>query len=142
MPAPSRSAADGLTRLLTSDAFAQLVRFAIAGLGVTLFAAAVYLLAATAFHVAPLVANAISTACGVGVGYLVHSRWSFRAAGDREAPMIARFLLAATGAFALNSFWVWLAVHLLHLPTWTPVTGMVFATPIASFAVNRYWVFA
>lgn len=155
MPALSRSAgsvlasshagpasAARLRQLLTSEAFTQLVRFAIAGLGVTLFAAAVYLAAATALHIPPLVANTISTLCGVGVGYLVHSRWSFRAGGEGEALVLARFLLAAAGAFALNSLWVWLAVHAFRLPAWTPVTGMVFATPLASFAVNRYWVFA
>lgn len=138
MPAPSRSAAEAL---LASEALGQLVRFAVAGLGVTLFAAGVYLSAATLFHIPPLFANAISTACGVGVGYLVHSRWSFRADGNGGAQAL-RFLVAATAAFALNSFWVWLAVHALRLPAWTPVSGMVFATPLASFAVNRWWVFA
>lgn len=141
MPALSRSVAEAVRPLLASQAFGQLVRFAVAGLGVTLFAAGVYLAAATAFHVPPLLANTISTACGVGVGYLVHSRWSFRAGGG-EGAQLAKFLLAAAGAFALNSFWVWLAVHAFHLPSWTPVTGMIFATPLASFAVNRYWVFA
>ena len=90
----------------------------------------------------PLFANAISTACGIVVGYLVHSRWSFRAGAGDEAAMALKFLVAAGAAFALNSLWVWLAVHALHLPAWTPVTGMVFATPLASFAVNRWWVFA
>ena len=142
MSARSRSAAEALRPLLASKALGQLVRFAVAGLGVTLFSAGVYLLAATAFGVPALIANTISTLLGVGVGYLVHSRWSFRAVGEREGVVIARFLIAAAGAFALNSFWVWLAVHILHLPAWTPVTGMVFATPLASFAINRYWVFA
>lgn len=146
MPALSRSVAEAVRPLLSSDAFGQLVRFAVAGLGITLFAAGVYLAAATAFHVPPLFANTISTACGMGVGYLIHSRWSFRAANgldrDDEAAQAVKFLLAATAGFALNSFWVWLAVHALHLPAWTPVTGMIFATPLVSFAINRYWVFA
>ena len=145
MPARSRSAAEAprldWRALFASEAFAQLIRFAIAGLGVTLFAAGIYLAVAILFHVPPLLANAVSTVCGVGVGYIVHSRWSFRADGD-DRIMAAKFLLSAAGAFALNSFWVWLAVHVLHLPAWTPVTGMVFATPLASFAVNRWWVFA
>ena len=142
MPAPSRSAAEALRPLLESEAFVQLVRFAVAGAGVTLFAAAVYLAAAVELHVAPLVANTISTVAGVGVGYLVHSRWSFRAGDGDDRAMIVKFLVAAGLAFALNSFWVWLAVHAWHLPAWTPVSGMIFATPLASFALNRYWVFA
>ncbi len=143
MLAKSRSVAEAL---LAHEAVGQLIRFAIAGVGVTLFAAAIYLTVATRFGVAPLIANTISTLCGVGVGYLVHSRWSFRAGngdnGGDERAMVVKFLLAAAAAYALNSFWVWLAVHALGLPAWTPVTGMVLATPLASFAANRYWVFA
>lgn len=138
MLARSRSAAEAL---LAHEAVGQLLRFAVAGAGVTLFAAGIYLLAAVQLRVAPLTANSISTACGVGIGYLVHSRWSFRAGGDHGA-QVAKFLICAGAAYALNSFWVWLAVHALRLPAWTPVTGMVFVTPVASFAANRYWVFA
>lgn len=138
MLARSRSVAEAL---LAHEAFGQLLRFAVAGLGVTLFAAGVYLAVAMRLHVAPLMANTVSTLCGVVVGYVVHSRWSFRAEGDHAAQVI-KFLVTAGAAFALNSFWVWLAVHALKLPAWTPVTGMVFATPLASFAANRYWVFA
>ena len=139
MLAKSRSVAEAL---LAHEAFGQLLRFAVAGLGVTLFAAGIYLAVAVELHVAPLVANAVSTLCGVVVGYLVHSRWSFRAGDGDHAAQVVKFLAAAGAAFALNSFWVWLAVHALKLPAWTPVTGMVFATPLASFAANRYWVFA
>jgi putative flippase GtrA len=139
MLAKSRSVAEAL---LANEAFAQLLRFAVGGVGVTLFAAGVYLAFAIELRVAPLAANTISTLAGVGVGYLVHSRWSFRAADGNEKAMLIKFLLAATAAYALNSFWVWLAVHALGLPAWTPVTGMIFATPLASFAANRYWVFA
>lgn len=138
MLARSRSVAEAL---IANEAIGQLLRFAVAGLGVTLFAAGVYLLVAMRLHVAPLAANTVSTLCGVGVGYVVHSRWSFRAEGDHAAQVV-KFLVTAGAAFALNSFWVWLAVHAFHLPAWTPVTGMVFATPLASFAANRYWVFA
>lgn len=144
MPALSRSVAEAVRPLLGSNGFAQLVRFAVAGLGVTLFAAAIYLVA-TACHVPPFVANTMGTLCGVGVGYLVHSRWSFRAPdgqrGGDDTAQAVKFLLAAAAGFALNSFWVWLAVHALHLPAWTPVAGMIFATPLATFAINRYWVF-
>ena len=143
MLARSRSVAEAL---LAHEAFVQLLRFAVAGLGVTLFAAGIYLAVAVEFGVPALIANTIATLCGVIVGYVVHSRWSFRAGagglGGDDRTMGLKFLLAASGAFALNSFWVWLAVHAFHLPAWTPVTGMVFATPLASFAVNRYWVFA
>lgn len=139
MLARSRSAAEAL---LAHEAVGQLLRFAIAGAGLTLFAAGVYLLVAVQLRVAPLTANTVSTGCAVGLGYLVHSRWSFRAGDGDHVTQVLRFLLAAGAGFALNSFWVWLAVHALGLPAWTPVTGMVFVTPLASFAANRWWVFA
>ena len=138
MLARSRSVAEAL---LAHEAVVQLLRFAVAGLGVTLFAAGIYLAVAVEFGVPALIANTISTLCGVTVGYVVHSRWSFRAGGN-HATQVVKFLVTSGAAFALNSFWVWLAVHALKLPAWTPVTGMIFATPLASFAANRYWVFA
>jgi putative flippase GtrA len=36
---------------------------------------------------------------------------------------------------------VWLATGLLHLPPIAPVPAMIFVTPLASFLLNRYWVF-
>ena len=125
-----------------SAAFWQLVRYAVAGLGVTMFAAFIYTAAATLLGVPPLASNGVSSLCGVTASYAVHSRWSF--APDREggeAGMMLRFLAAAAFAFALNSFWVWLATGLLHLPPIAPVPAMIFVTPLASFLLNRYWVF-
>lgn len=142
MPAKPRSAVEALRPLLTGEAFGQLVRFAVAGVGVTLLSTLVYLAAAMPFHVAPLLANALSYLVGVGVGYAIHSRWSFRVGGGgNDRAMATRFFFASAAAFALNSLWVWLAVHVMHLPAWTPVTAMIFATPLGSFALNRYWVF-
>jgi putative flippase GtrA len=127
---------------LATEAFWQLVRYIVAGLGVTLFAALIYSAAATLFAVPPLAANALSSLCGVTASYAIHSRWSFAPERDGgEAGMMLRFLVAAAFAFALNSFWVWLATGLLHLPAIAPVPAMIFVTPLASFLLNRYWVF-
>jgi putative flippase GtrA len=127
---------------LATEAFWQLVRYIVAGLGVTLFAALIYSAAATLLGIAPLAANAISSLCGVTASYAIHSRWSFAPEREEgEAGMILRFLVAAAFAFALNSFWVWLATGPLHLPPIAPVPAMIFVTPFASFLLNRYWVF-
>lgn len=131
-----------LLPVVTRAAFAQLVRFALGGLAVTLFATCVYIVAAIAFDVAPLAANTISHGFGICAGYLVHSRWSFGAGGKgEEAAMIARFLMVSAFAYALNSFWVWLATDALDLSPLAPVPAMIFVTPVASFLLNRYWVF-
>jgi putative flippase GtrA len=125
-----------------TSAFWQLVRFAIAGFAVTLFSAGVYMIAAYPLHIRPLLANVISYAFGFTASYAAHSRWSFASDAERgEAETLGRFVLASGFAFALNSFWVWLATSYHDLPAWAPVPAMVFATPLASFVLNRYWVF-
>ena len=125
-----------------NEAFWQLVRFAIGGFGVTLFAASIYSAAAVLLGIAPLAANAVSSLFGVIASYAVHSRWSFAAdTSEGETAMIGRFLTAAGFAFALNSFWVWLLTGFLGLPPLSPVPAMIFVTPLASFLLNRYWVF-
>jgi putative flippase GtrA len=128
--------------LLESDGFAQLVRFAIAGLGVTLFSVTVYVGLAYGLRLHPLAANTLSYGAGLAAGYAVHSRWSFRAGqrGD-DGAMILRFLVASGFAFTLNSLWVWITTVALHLSPLAPVPAMMFVTPLASFVLNRWWVF-
>lgn len=138
-----RALAAALPPFVRSDAFAQLVRYGIAGLGVTALSTMVYSAAAVAAGIAPLLANLCGYAVGLVVGYLVHSRWSFgaRPEGDGEAATIARFVGATLFGFGLNSFWVWLLTGVLHLPPLAPVPAMIGVTPILSFLINRYWVF-
>jgi len=131
-----------LAKVLASPATRQLIRYALAGLCVTQFAACVYSAAVLFLRVDPLVANVISTACGLGAGYLVHSRWSFAAgASANEGWQVGRFLMASLFAFLINSTWVWLLVKILHLPPLAPVPLMMLVTPWISFLLNRHWVF-
>ena len=126
---------------MAGEAFGQLLRFLVAGVGVTLFSAIIYTLC-VGLGVAPLAANLVSHCCGMAVGYAVHSRWSFNAdtAGGERA-MIVRFLAASGFAFALNSLWVWIAVDMLRLPPLAPLPAMMVLTPLCSFILNRCWVF-
>jgi putative flippase GtrA len=128
--------------LLESPGFLQLVRFAIAGFGVTIFSVLVYSAFALGLRIHPLIANTLSYGAGLAAGYTVHSRWSFRAEPKgEEGGMVLRFLVASGFAFVLNSFWVWLTTIALRLPPLTPVPAMMFVTPLASFVLNRWWVF-
>ena len=114
----------------------------IAGLCVTQFSAAIYSALVVLLRVNPLQANVASTLCALGVGYLVHSRWSFAgAAAAAEHAKVGRFLAASLLAFIVNSMWVWLLVSILRLPPLTPVPLMMFVTPWVSFLLNRHWVF-
>lgn len=130
-------------RLSVVGANPQLIRFAVAGLGVTALSALVYLALSTSLLLPPLLANTVSHLTGVAAGFAIHSRWSFR--DDARADGPARFLRFAAGSgasYALNSLWVWTLVTAAGAPVWAPVPAMLCLTPLASFAINRWWVFA
>ena len=136
-----RALAAALPPFVRSAAFAQLMRYGIAGLGVTALSTLVYSACAVLAHVPPMLANVCGYGVGLVAGYLVHSRWSFAGSREDEAATIARFVGATLFGFGLNSFWVWLFTSALHLPPLAPVPAMVGVTPILSFLINRYWVF-
>lgn len=131
-----------LSNLLARPGAKQLARYAIAGVCVTQFAAAVYSALVLFWHLDALLANVVSTGCGLTAGYLAHSRWSF-AGGSvaSEHARVGRFLLSSLLAFLINSSWVWLLVKTLHQPPLTPVPLMMLVTPWISFLLNRHWVF-
>jgi putative flippase GtrA len=128
--------------LFQNEAVAQLLRFAIAGVGVTAFSVVIYLIYAMGLHADPLLANTVSHVAGVALGYSIHSRWSFRESATQDAGSLWRFAIASGLAFALNSLWVWIGTRLLALPAWAPVPAMMLVTPLTSFALNRWWVFS
>jgi len=136
-----RALAGAIAPFVRSEAFAQLVRYGVAGLGVTALSTLVYSGAAVGIGLSPMRANVCGYAVGLIAGYLVHSRWSFAGSHEAEAATVARFVGATLCGFALNSLWVWLLTGPMHLPPLAPVPAMVGVTPLLSFLVNRYWVF-
>lgn len=120
----------------------QVARYGVTGLGVTavqgaMFSALVYLA-----HVRPLAAHFAASAVAVAVGYVVHSRFSFRGHGaGRGAAAFVRFVLVSLFGIALNSLWVWLLTGPLGLPAWTVNLAYLFVTPPIVFVFNRLWVF-
>jgi putative flippase GtrA len=131
-----------VSALMAVPATRQLIRYAFAGFCVTQFAACVYSAFVYFLGTDPLIANVLSTSCGLCAGYLVHSRWSFAIqASGNEGWQVGRFLIASLFAFLINTTWVWLLVKSLHLPPLTPVPLMMLATPWISFLLNRHWVF-
>ena len=128
--------------LIAMPAARQLIRYAFAGFCITQLAAGVYSALVLFFRMDPLLANVSSTGCGLCIGYVVHSRWSFAVGpAASEGWQVGRFLLASLVAFVVNTTWVWLLVKALHLPALTPVPLMMLATPWISFLLNRHWVF-
>jgi putative flippase GtrA len=78
------------------------------------------------------------------IGYVIHSRWSFRGHGRRDnlARTGGRFFAVSLVSFALNQLWVWLLVRHFALPLWSPYPLVLGVTPLIVFSLNRRWVFA
>lgn len=91
----------------------------------------------------PNLAWAAGFVAAVAVGYVVHSRWSFRGHGTRDnlARTGGRFVAVSLVSFALNSLWVWLLVQYGGLPLWSPYPLVLGVTPFLVFWLNRRWVF-
>jgi putative flippase GtrA len=121
----------------------QFVRFGLVGGFVTATSALVYYACATWGGMEPLLANVIGYVVGGALGYVLHSRISFRGHGARDgtARRTGRFATVSLITFALNSLFVWLLTGPLHGPTWWPLVPMVFVTPAVAFLLNRQWVF-
>ena len=122
----------------------QFVRFGLVGGFVTVLGVAAYWIPATFLGVAPLLANLLGYAVAVAFGYFLHSRVSFRGHGSRDnvAKRTGRFFVVSLVSLGLNSLFVGILTGPLDGPTWWPVIPMVFVTPLATFYLNRQWVFA
>jgi putative flippase GtrA len=123
---------------------AQILRFVLVGGFVTALGVVVYWVPATFMGVPPILANFLAYVVAAGLGYVLHSRVSFRGHGSRDNPgqRTFRFLMVSLVSLGLNTFWVWSLVTHLHGPTWWAIPPMVFVTPAVTFALNRVWVFA
>lgn len=121
--------------------FTQLARFVISGALVTALGVAVYGFVALVLRWHPQLGNFLAYAIAMGVGYVTHSRWSFRDHGSRTHATKIRFVMVSLASLALNSFWVWILTVGFHLsPAW-PIIPMMIITPVISFTLNRQWVF-
>lgn len=117
----------------------QLWRFGVVGVGVNLALYAVYLALVDA-QVGVKSAMSLVYAAGVGLGFVLNRRWSFRsrASSPREA--------LAYGSVCLAGYLLNLAVLALLVDVWgwahQPVQGaMVFVVAALAFVLNKHWVF-
>ncbi len=130
------------TRLnLDNQTFSQLVRFAVVGFSLAGIYSIIYWYLAT-FVMPPVLAVVIAFLVAVSLGFVLHSRWSFRGHGKREDRRLKlKFLIVQTSGFILNEAFTWYLTGPLHGPTWWPLVPAVFVTPLATFVLNRQWVF-
>ncbi|WP_239017928.1 GtrA family protein [Sphingomonas aracearum] len=138
--------ASRLHRLRDNEVFWQLVRFGIAGGLSTVIYSAVYLPLAWWVFGERLSVLAVAPAFVVAaaVGFVLHSRWSFKGYGTRDTSgrQQAKFLAVQLSGMALNLAFTWIITGpLFHGPAWAPLVPCIFVTPLATFALNRQLVF-
>lgn len=123
--------------------FGQLVRYGLTGGLASIVNIGVYWALAARAAWNPNLAWAAGFLAAVLVGYVVHSRWSFRGHGRRGNLWRTggRFFIISLVSFGLNSLWVWLLVTHLRLPVWSPYPLVLGVTPLIVFQLNRRWVF-
>ena len=123
---------------------AQMVRFGLTGGLLTVLVAGGYWIVAELFGVEPMLSMTLNYLVFTGLGYVLHSRFSFRGHGARDnAPVrTARFFTVNTLGFLLNQLFIWVLVKQMGGPTWWPVVPILFVTPLVTFALNRRWVFS
>jgi putative flippase GtrA len=126
-----------------NDTFFQLVRFALVGFFLAGVYSAIYWYLAT-YVMPPMLAVVVAFAVAVSLGFVMHSRWSFRGHGQREDHRLKiKFLAVQTFGFVLNEIFTWvLTGPLVHGPTWWPLVPAIFVTPLATYALNRKLVFS
>lgn len=127
---------------LPSETIGQLVRFAIVGFALAALYSAIYWYLAT-YVMPPVVAVLIAFLVSVSIGFVLHSRWSFRGHGQQEDHRLkVKFVAVQISGFVLNEIFTWvLTGPLVHGPTWWPLIPAIFFTPLATFALNRQLVF-
>jgi putative flippase GtrA len=120
----------------------QLVRFAIVGFSLAALYSAIYWYLAT-YVMTPVLAVVVAFLVSVSIGFVLHSRWSFRGHGRHEDNILKiKFLLVQLSGFFMNEIFTWvLTGPLVHGPTWWPLIPAIFVTPLATFILNRQLVF-
>ena len=122
--------------------FGQLVRFALVGFFLAGVYSVIYWYLAT-YVMPPMLAVVIAFLVAVSIGFVLHSRWSFRGHGRHEDNVLKiKFLAVQTSGFVMNEIFTWvLTGPLVHGPTWWPLIPAIFVTPLATFILNRQLVF-
>jgi putative flippase GtrA len=127
-----------------SPVLGQMIRFGIVGGLSTVLYSIIYWPLAT-YVIAPVLAVIVAFAVSVCVGYVLHSRWSFKGYGraERTRREQTRFVVVQCSGLLLNMIFTWvLTGPLFHGHTWWPLVPAVLVTPFVTFALNRQWAFA
>jgi putative flippase GtrA len=123
----------------------QLIRYAMAGGASALIYSAIYLFLADYVLPRGWAVAAVPPAffAAAGIGFFLHSGWSFRGHGTREPGQRQRlrFLIVQGAGLAMNAAFTWTLTGLLHQPNWLALVPCGVVTPLATFWLQRQWVF-
>ena len=128
-----------------SGVLGQLVRFGIAGGLSSVVYSLVYL--PLTHYVFPgtraVLAVPFAFVVAVTVGFFLHSKWSFKDHGTRDAGFgqHAKFVVVQAAGLTLNAVITWIGTAMLHLAPWVPLIPAIFLAAIVTFVLNRFWVF-
>jgi putative flippase GtrA len=121
----------------------QAMRYAIAGLIITILFSASYWAVTEMLGFDPMVSLTLVFLVFSMLSYVTHGSFSFRGHGarDRHHVRAGRFLLVNILGFALNQMFVWVLVKQMGGPTWWPIVPFILVTPWVTFALHRRWVY-
>jgi putative flippase GtrA len=120
-----------------------MIRFGVTGGLLSVLVAGGYWAVATVVDVEPMLSLTLNYLAFTPLGYVLHSRWSFKGHGPSERGGVRklRFFVINTSGFVLNQFFVWYLVKHLGGPVWWSVIPILFVTPLVTFSLQRQWVF-
>ena len=122
----------------------QLLRYALAGMAITLAVAGSYWAITDLAGIDPMVSFTIVFLVFSAISYFTHGEYSFKGHGtrDRHHIRMGRFLAVNLLGYVVNQGFIWLLVKQLDGPTWWPTIPMVFVTPLLTFTLHRKFVYA
>jgi putative flippase GtrA len=119
----------------------QFIRFTGAGLTSAIGHYGLLIFLTQVAHVDAVVASAAGATLGACINYAINYRFTFRST-KQHSESVTKFALVASVGLVLNTFFMWIGVHLLdanYLLSQIVTTGLVL---IWSFIGNRYWTFS
>ena len=132
--------------LKNNGVLGQLIRFGIAGVISTLVYAAVFVPLTRLVFRGNMAVLAVPPAFIVAAtaGFFLHSAWSFKGHGTRDSSgrQHLKFLVVQGFGMVLNALFTWIITGpLFHGMPELSLIPAVTITPLATFALNRQWVF-
>ncbi len=118
----------------------QFFFFGVIGGLATLVNAAIFIVLVDILHFEPLLGNFLAFLLAVMVSYFGHSWWTFKHK-QHSKEKVLKFLLVALIGLGINSTFIWFLMHLLHQSAYIAALPMILITPLATFFINKFWVF-